>query len=294
MSNQKISIIAIVKNEGEYIAEWIEYHKIIGFNHFYIYDDNSTDNINEILKPYISSGIATYDIAVKDGDLYTQMQTYQLAVDNYGLSNDYMIGLDIDEFIVLRKHCNIQEFLHNLRQQTDFSQLLIPWMLFGTSGHKTKPNGLVIENFLYRNRFGANGTKPIFVPIKLTGPLYYPHFIQNIAGNTVDEHGNIIDVPKYKYGDTNDKFIANHRTGRNLVYSNDLIAINHYRLKSLQEFKDKAKAQSENHPTHKNFRQKKENIQKYLDENDKNEVLDTCLLSFVEQIKHNIAQRSKQ
>ena len=110
MSNQKISIIAIVKNEGEYIAEWIEYHKIIGFNHFYIYDDNSTDNINEILKPYVSSGIATYDIAVKDGDLYTQMQTYQLAVDTYGLSNDYMIGLDIDEFIVLRKHCNIQEF----------------------------------------------------------------------------------------------------------------------------------------------------------------------------------------
>jgi len=31
-----LSIVAIVRNEGTYIKEWIEYHRMLGVEHFYI------------------------------------------------------------------------------------------------------------------------------------------------------------------------------------------------------------------------------------------------------------------
>jgi hypothetical protein len=38
------------------MPQWIEYHKMVGVNHFYIYDDESLDNSEEILAPYICDG----------------------------------------------------------------------------------------------------------------------------------------------------------------------------------------------------------------------------------------------
>jgi len=54
--NNTISIVAMVKNESEYIKEWLEYHMLVGVDKFVIYDNNSDDNLKEILQPYINSG----------------------------------------------------------------------------------------------------------------------------------------------------------------------------------------------------------------------------------------------
>ena len=50
------AIVAIVKNEAPYIAEWIDYHKKIGIEKFYIYNNDSTDNLVEVLRKYIDEG----------------------------------------------------------------------------------------------------------------------------------------------------------------------------------------------------------------------------------------------
>ena len=34
-----IAAVLIIKNEGPYLREWLEYHKFIGFEHFFIYDN---------------------------------------------------------------------------------------------------------------------------------------------------------------------------------------------------------------------------------------------------------------
>lgn len=56
----KLSFVAIVKNEAPYIIEWIEFHKLVGVDKFYIYDNESSDNLKELLQPYIKSGIVVY------------------------------------------------------------------------------------------------------------------------------------------------------------------------------------------------------------------------------------------
>lgn len=55
-----LSVVLIVKNASRYIEEWINYHRIVGVEKFYIYDNESNDNLKEVLKPYIKSGIVEY------------------------------------------------------------------------------------------------------------------------------------------------------------------------------------------------------------------------------------------
>eukprot|EP00965_Chrysotila_dentata_P228468 6196619-Pleurochrysis_carterae.AAC.1 len=44
-----LSIATIVQDEGRWLPEWLEYHSlsIVGVQHFYIYDDDSRDDIRQ-------------------------------------------------------------------------------------------------------------------------------------------------------------------------------------------------------------------------------------------------------
>jgi hypothetical protein len=45
-------ICVLLKDEGKYLKEWLDFHIAAGWNKIVIFDDYSTDNILEILKPY--------------------------------------------------------------------------------------------------------------------------------------------------------------------------------------------------------------------------------------------------
>ena len=45
-----LTISAIMKNEGPYLKEWLEFHHMVGVEHFFLYDNNSDDKTREILE----------------------------------------------------------------------------------------------------------------------------------------------------------------------------------------------------------------------------------------------------
>src|SRR4051794_11337491 len=49
------TVCAIFQNEAKYLKEWIEYHRLVGAQHFYLYNNRSTDHYMDILQPYIDS-----------------------------------------------------------------------------------------------------------------------------------------------------------------------------------------------------------------------------------------------
>ena len=55
----RLSLCLIFKNEAPFLKEWIDYHTIVGVDHFYLYNNNSDDNYKEVLEPYIRQGIVT-------------------------------------------------------------------------------------------------------------------------------------------------------------------------------------------------------------------------------------------
>ena len=49
-----------VKDEARFLPEWIAHHLNLGVEHFYVYDNGSTDGTKEVLAPFVDSGVATY------------------------------------------------------------------------------------------------------------------------------------------------------------------------------------------------------------------------------------------
>ena len=138
-----VSICAIFKDEADYLKEWIEYHKIVGVDHFYLYNNLSNDNYYEALKPYVDSGDVTLiDWEIKQG----QMQAYQHWADNYKNESKWVGFIDLDEFVVPNKMSNIYDFLKKFDNNRPV--VIMPWRYFGTSGLIDRDlKGLVTEDF---------------------------------------------------------------------------------------------------------------------------------------------------
>ena len=52
-----LGVTAIIRNEALYLEEWLDYHIVAGVDIFYLFDDDSSDNTVDVLKPYIDEGI---------------------------------------------------------------------------------------------------------------------------------------------------------------------------------------------------------------------------------------------
>jgi len=46
-----LSICTIFKNEARYLREWIEFHRLVGVDHFYLYENRSEDDFAPVLAP---------------------------------------------------------------------------------------------------------------------------------------------------------------------------------------------------------------------------------------------------
>ena len=45
----KIAVCAIFKDEGPYLLEWLAFHKLIGVDLFFLYDNDSSDGGSDII-----------------------------------------------------------------------------------------------------------------------------------------------------------------------------------------------------------------------------------------------------
>ena len=55
------AICVLVRNEARYLAEWLTYHRLVGIDHVYLYDNNSTDvaELRAVTRPFVDSGFLT-------------------------------------------------------------------------------------------------------------------------------------------------------------------------------------------------------------------------------------------
>lgn len=136
------SICAIFKNEAPFLKEWMEYHLLIGIDHFYLYNNFSDDNYNEILLPYIEKGVIDLiDWPVQ----YGQLQAYKHCYETYKNDTEWIGYIDLDEFVCLKYEQNIKDWIKGYKK---YPSVLINWKFFGTSGRlQHDPDRLVIEQY---------------------------------------------------------------------------------------------------------------------------------------------------
>jgi hypothetical protein len=218
----EIAIVAIAKNEGCYMKEWIEYHKLCGVNKFYIYDNESMDDTNLILQPYIDKGLVVYQYYPGKR---RQLDAYNDAIKRHRNECRYMAFIDLDEFIMPIK--DTVSFLPDiisriLSQKVGASGVGINWCLYGSSGKEKQESGLVMERFVRRGdnmHWGNAHIKTICNP-RMVKFYISPHF------------------PQYKLG----AFTINENGKRLYAWYNHLhtewsiLRINHYYCKSREEY----------------------------------------------------------
>lgn len=139
-----VSICAIFKNEASFLKEWIEYHLMLGVEHFYMYNNNSEDNFKDVLRPYIDNGV----VEIKDWtENHAQMMAYKDFYESRRHETKWVSFLDIDEFICLRNVFTTNNWKAKygnkissnnlsvwLESYAKYPGVLMYFKMFGTSG----------------------------------------------------------------------------------------------------------------------------------------------------------------
>jgi hypothetical protein len=124
----KIAICSIFKNEGIFFKEWIEYHQMLGVEHFYLYNNNSEDNYVEILKEYIDKEIVTL---TEWPEIPGQISAYKHWYEHYRHESQWVSFLDLDEYICPKYDTSITEWLNKFSR---YPVVVMYWLMFGSSG----------------------------------------------------------------------------------------------------------------------------------------------------------------
>jgi hypothetical protein len=151
----QLTITTLTKNSASYIREWIEYHLLIGVDHFFILDNESNDDLYSVLLPYIERHLITYipwkDSSYRNAQLMTMVNTQQkgmvYVLNLYGCKSQWTALIDDDEFLLPKGNVTVKEVLKNY---TDYGGLAVGWAWFGSNGHIRKPETLVLESFTKR------------------------------------------------------------------------------------------------------------------------------------------------
>ena len=170
-----IAAVAIVKDEGPYLKEWVRYHKSLGIERFYLFDNESAEPAERVLAEEVAAGLVVCQTL--RGKL-RQIDAYNIALRKYGRAHRYFAVIDLDEFIFPTDGGRLEPLLDAFFQNGRAGGCAVNWALFGSSGYKEKPQGLVTRTYLHRGSrdFEKNRhIKTICMPSRVWGFLN-PHY----------------------------------------------------------------------------------------------------------------------
>lgn len=139
-------ICAQVRDDNQYIDEWVDYNFAIGFEHIVIIDYRSDT-------PVVAKWGDRVTVIRKDREdpsPYDEINKVRTTIPCHWLA-----VIAVDQFIVLFKDKNVNELLADYEQ---YGGLSINWSVFGSSGHMKRPEGLVKDNYLWRMPYNIKGT----------------------------------------------------------------------------------------------------------------------------------------
>lgn len=164
----KNAICAIFKNEAPYLREWVYFHRLQGFERFHLYNNESSDDWMPELWDLVSDGTVTiHEWPGKAQQLPAYSDFIQKCKTQYK-SYNWVGFIDIDEFLYCRSGRPVAQLLNDYNQ---YAAVEAGWIIFGTSGHTSKPEGLVIDNYTMRSELdfeeNVKHVKSIVRPVRV-------------------------------------------------------------------------------------------------------------------------------
>lgn len=213
-----LTIAAMIKNEAPYLAEWIEFHLQTGVEHFYLIDNESTDNTADVLDPYIRRNLITVTSTPTRG---FQCQELTALLPQLREQTRWVAFIDADEFLFCPDGAQVPRRLDTLLAQyaqiKPIAGFVVHWRLFGENGQMRYKDRPVIERFTECAPAPSRFTKMVVMPQRMDRIDNVHLTLQRHA--LIDERGR---THTRRYHDS-------HAT-------DNLLRINHYAIKSIEEF----------------------------------------------------------
>ena len=225
-----LAICAIMRNEERHIGDWLRFHAAAGVQKFYLYDNLSTDGtvaaarkvpgIRVMILPWKLNATASNPEMV----IPQQIMAYCHAICTFGCAHRWMAFIDIDECLVPRKNRDLLDALAPLEA---FSNISLPWAMFGINNHKTPPKEAA--PFAYTRRASVQdgallNFKCIVDPCMVSQVSVHKFQTRDMGATSANDCGVATHNKRRRSGD---------------FLSNVNIQLNHYYTRSREEMEEK-------------------------------------------------------
>lgn len=248
ISKDNIVLTTMVKNEDNYIVQWIEYHLHIGFDKILVYDnknspntryksDEDDSNLEELLEPFISKNQVIL-IEWKYSKEFLRVNTSgQKAQQQHSLFNskesNYLALIDIDEYLNISNfpNSNIGDVLSQLINPEKHAGLKMWCKFFQNCDNEPDEDYdfFKITNFFYtingdRNipSFRSNNSPKIIIVPKYTSTCAI-HGFQPVHGKRCNEIKKYNSLYFNHYYFLNKKNLRRWRNTRNCQFRDDTL-----------------------------------------------------------------------
>lgn len=144
----KIGICSIIKDEHQYLDEWIQYHLNIGFTDIFLYEDYKSVSHKDICDKYENVVLKPITDITDEKLPYRQIEMNKNFSMNNNAHLDWCAFIDVDEFIRFDDNYNMERFL---KEFDDVNCVYLFWKTYGAAKHISKPEGNVFDNYVWSN-----------------------------------------------------------------------------------------------------------------------------------------------
>jgi hypothetical protein len=229
------AVCAAVKDQNADIREWVHYYNWLGAGAIYVYDHGSRQTMYWDLQDWIHAGVVHYTYFKfsnspdhREFHNTAQGAVFQECIRRARDKHQWLALFDVDEFLVLAEG-ETQNITSLLKGYEQYGGLVVNWRIFSSSGHKTKPQNVSTLEAYTRcipdNQDSHNSHVKSIVNVPHTeGVGHSPHAFQYMPGfYAVNE-------------------LEQRRDGaQSTPVSVTRLALNHYCLKSKEEYLQKSK-----------------------------------------------------
>lgn len=158
----KTCICTVIKDEQEYLDEWIKYHLNLGIDRIFIFEDvDSTSHktitnkykevtlfsINKVLNNDEQKRVRNAKILRSFNPQHIYFKNILHFIKTYYISYQWCFVIDADEFITMQ---NPNDSLALIESFRDFDAVILSWKCYGANGYVEKPdykNGGLVDTY---------------------------------------------------------------------------------------------------------------------------------------------------
>ena len=217
------SACLIIRDENEYLEEWLRWHIGQGVEHFYIYDHGSKQPVREFLQTLdnvITDRVTVTEWKGRHAD--AQPDAYNDCLRRFREESRWIAFVDADEQIHVKTGQTLPEFLKGYEQ---YAGVMAVWVTYDANGMLRKTSGTLRERFtrvFAPDEFSHTAGK-LIAQAMFTDKMYVHNGRAAKGFIIADERGNA--VRDYALMPEN--------------ATTDLICVDHYYTKSYEEWLNK-------------------------------------------------------